>query len=180
MEEYIKHYFVDKDGTITDLRTNKVRKKRLNKGYEVIDLFDGKGGRKTFSVHRLVAMKYLPNPNGLSQINHKNLIRNDNRVENLEWCDAKYNIRHARENGRDIYTEERNKKISKSKKGVPRSKKQKENCLNTGLGVKSRGRTTQCMVKNYPQRQSKNALILDITRTSALKAALTVEVSHNE
>ena len=140
MEEYIKHYFVDKDGTITDLRTNKVRKKRLNKGYEVIDLFDGKGGRKTFSVHRLVAMKYLPNPNGLSQINHKNLIRNDNRVENLEWCDAKYNIRHARENGRDIYTEERNKKISKSKKGVPRSEETKRKLSEYWSGGKIAGK----------------------------------------
>lgn len=49
------------------------------------------GKYKIISVHRLVAIAFLPNPDNLPIINHKNEDKSDNRVENLEWCNHKYN-----------------------------------------------------------------------------------------
>lgn len=63
---------------------------KMPNGYLTVDL-SNKCVRKRFSIHRLVAIAFIPNPDGLPQINHKNEIKTDNRVANLEWCDSKYN-----------------------------------------------------------------------------------------
>ena len=51
--------------------------------------------KKRYKIHRLVAMAFIPNPDVLPQINHKNEIKTDNRAENLEWCTAKYNVNYG-------------------------------------------------------------------------------------
>lgn len=59
-------------------------------GYLTVGLKD-----KNMKVHRLVANEFLPNPNNLPQINHKDGNKENNCVENLEWCNDKYNNNHA-------------------------------------------------------------------------------------
>lgn len=67
-------------------------------GYIVITLKKDRI-EKCLKVHRLVAMAWLNNPNDYSEVNHKNGIKSDNTVNNLEWCTRKQNAVHAKENG---------------------------------------------------------------------------------
>lgn len=55
---------------------------------------------KSFSVHRLVASVFIPNPLNLPQVNHKDENSHNNNLENLEWCDAKYNCNYGTHNER--------------------------------------------------------------------------------
>jgi len=71
----------------------------MGKGYHRIALVNAEGKRKMWLVHRLVAITYIPNPDSLPFINHINGVTTDNRVENLEWCDAQGNSVHAYGNG---------------------------------------------------------------------------------
>jgi hypothetical protein len=68
-------------------------------GYPCVGIRDEEGVRHYFSVHRLVAEAFLAPVEGKTLVNHKNGIKTDNRVENLEWCDYTENMRHAFANG---------------------------------------------------------------------------------
>lgn len=87
-----------------DTRGNRIKecilKTKIEKlGYERVNLRKGNGYVR-HSVHRLVAEAFVPNPDNLPQVNHKNENKADNRMENLEWCTAKYNSCYGTRIGR--------------------------------------------------------------------------------
>ena len=64
------------------------------KGYLQVKLCkDGKG--KKYKINRLVAQAFLDNPNNLPEVNHKDKIRTNDNVDNLEWCTKQYNIDYS-------------------------------------------------------------------------------------
>ena len=89
-----EYYYITEDGYVYSNYTGKMKQLAFcvnHKGYNRVGLSD----KKSHFVHRLVAKAYIPNPDNLPQVNHKNRDKLDNRVENLEWCDNDYNISHA-------------------------------------------------------------------------------------
>ena len=88
-------YDVTESGIVVNTKTGKVLHQYKSKhGYLRVALCEN-GKQKRVFVHRLVAMKYIPNPHNLPQVNHKNGIKTDNRVKNLEWCTKSENMKHA-------------------------------------------------------------------------------------
>ena len=68
-------------------------------GYKRVGL--NKNGKQIYyGVHRLVAQAFISNPNNYPQINHKDENKSNNKVDNLEWCDGKYNQNYGTINER--------------------------------------------------------------------------------
>ena len=79
-----KQYQTFKKGSLIMLHQGK-------NGYMRAKIFDKKGNHKMALVHRLVAAAFIPNPNNLPEVNHKDEVKTNNRLENLEWCSGSYN-----------------------------------------------------------------------------------------
>ena len=104
IDGFDKRYFCDEFGVIysdnyKNSKTLKAIKPALDaKGYLRTMLLDENGEYRTIKVHRIIALTFIPKVDGKNQVNHKNGIKTDNRVENLEWCDNRENIIHAYKN----------------------------------------------------------------------------------
>lgn len=88
--EYEGLYEVSNTGKVRDLKGNIKPMYKNNKGYLCLSLYyNGKTYHST--IHRLVAKAFIPNPDNYSQINHIDCDKDNNIVDNLEWCNQRYN-----------------------------------------------------------------------------------------
>lgn len=106
-------YVINKDGIVKGVydpaphkpgrkRTDKVIKQTLSyNGYYMVALRKN-NKQRPHSIHRLLAMAFIPNPENKPTVNHKNSIRTDNRIDNLEWATYSENNKHAHEFGNQV------------------------------------------------------------------------------
>lgn len=104
-----KRYQVSDQGRIRNKNTGHVLSTQSKHGYVRVNLKDNEGKDHNVSVHRAVATAFIPNSDNKPEVNHKNGVKDDNRLKNLEWVTPEENFKHAVEN--DLY-----------KKGVERAK----------------------------------------------------------
>lgn len=100
IEGYNGDYLVSDKGRILSKKRGRVKYRKLTKdsyGYYVLVLTNN-GKRKHLKVHRIVAETFIENPDLKKSVNHKNGIKTDNRVENLEWMSFRENMIHAYDN----------------------------------------------------------------------------------
>lgn len=85
-------------------------------GYVSVSLYLNSSTRaKRILIHRLVAITFIPNPNGLPQVNHKDENKSNNRIDNLEWCTSKYNLIYSSIHKKGLETKNRNKTSNSEK-----------------------------------------------------------------
>lgn len=86
---------VIRNGNKTKLKGKILKPKIEKNGYLRVTLYNGRKDFATFSIHRLVALAFIPNPNNYLCVNHKDENPQNNNVNNLEWCTHKYNSNYG-------------------------------------------------------------------------------------
>lgn len=114
-------YEINTKGQIRNSNKHILAQSISNGGYCRVHLSKN-GKAKWYSVHRLVAQTFIPNPLHLPEINHKDENKLNNNVDNLEWCDSKYNCNYGM----------RNKKLSETKRNREDCSKPVL-CIETGI-----------------------------------------------
>lgn len=115
--------YIEKKGQSPAYLRERILSTHMLKGYKMVNLCSN-NKEKTFSVHRLIANAFIPNPNNFPHIDHINTIRTDNRVENLRWVNRSMNmmneITHKKrseywkektKNGKNVWVERKKRKV---------------------------------------------------------------------
>lgn len=88
-------YEVSDLGRVKNIKTGRILSSKNNGiGYLFVDLYKN-GIHKGFYIHRLVAYVFIPNPQNLPQVNHRDENKSNNTVDNLEWCTRDYNMNYG-------------------------------------------------------------------------------------
>ena len=90
MDRMVKY----KNGGLRKYPGKPLKVEQMQDGYQRIVLMK-ESIKKRYMCHRLVALTFIENPNDLPQVNHKDGVRNNNTVDNLEWCNELQNAQHA-------------------------------------------------------------------------------------
>jgi len=110
---YEGYYEVSNLGRVKRIgKTNCLRSAITKDGYEQVTL-SVNNKLKSYAIHRLVAIAFIPNPNNLPQVNHKDENKLNNYVENLEWCTQEYNLKYGTARKRANIKNTNRKDISK-------------------------------------------------------------------
>lgn len=113
---FYRNYYVTRFGNVVARRTGQYLKLHKNKSGYISVSTSIQGFTKTYSVHRLVANKFVSNPDGKPCVNHIDNDRSNNAAENLEWVTYEENTRHMMVQGRHVSAKVR-KKLTHCHKG---------------------------------------------------------------
>lgn len=190
-------YEVSNTGRVRNVLTGRLFHVNANsKGYVHVSLYRRKPERpKTYKVHRLVAEAFLPNPDGLEQVNHKDLNKLNNAVANLEWVSHKDNQAHAYANGvyDAVLSEERRRKLTPEDVVALRARREageSYRSIGADLGLNhttvsriARGATWptvpgRCSIAKVPRRRLVNQAALRAEILSLLPTHCTVIARH--
>lgn len=95
IKNYENKYLIRSDGVVINNKTNRqLKPSKQTNGYLIVSLSKN-NIKHTVTIHRLVAEHFIKNPNKYNQINHIDENKNNNSVENLEWCSCQMNIDHS-------------------------------------------------------------------------------------
>ena len=103
---------VYKDGRVWNCKGRILKNVKGKNGYLYVNLSKVGNVGKPQNIHRLVAIAFIPNPDNLPQVNHKDEDKTNNTVDNLEWCTAKYNCNYG------TAKERQKSKVSKQIMGI--------------------------------------------------------------